>query len=209
MASNNSSAVRSDLELLDTWRGGDKQALDELLLRYNVELQRFLGTRLVDPSACADLIQAIMEALLEALPRHQGCSSVRTYIMKIARNKLNEYLRLRYRSQQYETQEKFDSGKICFEHIYDRSLSSILGARQRSEQLRKLLETLPIDDQSMLQLRYWEELSASDIGEVFDMSEDAVRSKLRRLREKLRVLIHADDEAVLSQLRQARDDSPV
>ncbi|MEM9455620.1 MAG: sigma-70 family RNA polymerase sigma factor [Myxococcota bacterium] len=209
MAPTNSYAVRTDLELLDIWRGGDKQGLDELLLRYNVELQRFLGTRLVEPSACVDLIQGIMEALLQALPRHRGCSSVRTYIMRVARNKLNEYLRLRYRAQEREAQDEFDSGKVCFEHIYDRSLSSILGAKQRSEQLRRLLETLPIDDQSMLQLRYWEELSASEIGEVFEMSEDAVRSKLRRLREKLRVLIHADDEAVLSQLLQARDDSPV
>jgi len=184
------------------------EARAQLLLRYNVPLQRFFGSRLVDPSDCADLLQDTVVALIEALDQPRRYSNVRNYVFGIARNKLNQHLARVYREREHRQNDEFDSQSMRFQDVYDRSMSSILGSRERSAQLHRLMEEhLSIDDHSMLQLRYWEGLSTRAIGEVFDKRDDAIRSRLHRVRARLRNLIEVDDENIIvERLQQAGED---
>ncbi len=54
------------------------------------------------------------------------------------------------------------------------------------ENLRKAMEELDQEDQSLLDLRYSENLTMEEIGKVYGISKMAVSKRLRKLREELR-----------------------
>ena len=91
--------------------------------------------------------------------------------------------------------------------------SVLIDKRQQLQVLYAALQALPLDLQITLELFYWEELPASEIGSVLDLPEGTVRSRLRRARqllaERLRALGPAIAEPTLADLetwaRELRD----
>jgi RNA polymerase sigma factor (sigma-70 family) len=61
----------------------------------------------------------------------------------------------------------------------------VLDHRERVQLLYAALQGLPLDFQISLELFYWEELTAAEIGVVLGVPEGTVRSRLRRARELL------------------------
>jgi DNA-directed RNA polymerase specialized sigma24 family protein len=57
--------------------------------------------------------------------------------------------------------------------------------RQEEARLLGALRSLPLDQQILLELFYWENLGGSELAELFDLAEGTVRSRLRRARELL------------------------
>jgi RNA polymerase sigma-70 factor (ECF subfamily) len=72
---------------------------------------------------------------------------------------------------------------------------------QRDEQTLTLqaLRRIPLDHQIVLELYYWEDMTAADLAEVLDLPEGTVRGRIRRakklLEEQLAQL--ASDDAIL------------
>ncbi len=63
--------------------------------------------------------------------------------------------------------------------------SSVAAARQEHELLLLALQQVPVDDQTLLELFYWEALSGPEIAAVLEISAGAVRVRLHRARGKL------------------------
>lgn len=57
--------------------------------------------------------------------------------------------------------------------------------RQEAQQILKALETLKEDDQELLRLSIWEELSVVEISKVLGISVDATKQRLSRARKEL------------------------
>jgi RNA polymerase sigma-70 factor (ECF subfamily) len=185
-------AVRSDVELLDSWRGGDKAAGEELVARYWTSISRFFRSKIGDDGA--DLISQTFLACVEARDRIDG-DNMKAYLFSVARRRLADHFRKRARSP-----------------ITDLAVSSVIdlgtgpathaGRRERSELLRDALARIPLDDQIALELAYFEGLSTREIADVLEIEENTVRSRLSRAREKLRavlVTLAPPDEAALAE----------
>ena len=78
---------------------------------------------------------------------------------------------------------------------------------QRKEQLLVLqaLRRIPLDHQVVLELYYWEAMTAKDLAEVLEVPEGTVRGRIRRakqlLEEQLAKLAETDDlESTMSNL---------
>jgi RNA polymerase sigma-70 factor (ECF subfamily) len=56
---------------------------------------------------------------------------------------------------------------------------------EQSEQVQRLLETLPADYRLAITLRYWHDLSYTEIAETLHTTESAVKSRLHRAREAM------------------------
>lgn len=165
-----------DEALLAGWRTGDQACGRDLFARYFDQLYRFFANKCAEPD---EMVQATFLAMVKAKDQFAGRSSFRTYVFTIARNELYRHLRTLRR-----------------ERLFDPELSSIAdlvtGAGSklaRGEDHRRLcavLRTLPIEQQTLLELHYWEGLDASALAEVFDANTAAIRTRLHRARNALR-----------------------
>jgi RNA polymerase sigma-70 factor (ECF subfamily) len=119
--------------------------------------------------------------------RHHA--SFRTFLFAIARLVLHEHWR-RLRSK--------DPTAVDFDEISVASLSTSIGSRlaRREAQSRLLdaLRELPLDQQLLLELSYWEGLEGSDLSAVFEVEPATIRSRLFRAREALRARLRISEQ---------------
>ncbi len=176
----------TDFDLLDRWRAGDKAAGQVLFERHFDTLCGFFESKLdVDAD---DLVQKTMLACVASKDRFRKESSFRTYMFTVARHELYHYLRSKRR----------DGSRLDF------SVSSIVdilttpGSRmvKHAERQRVVdaLRRLPVEQQTLLELYYWQELEIEAIGEVFEVEIGTARVRLHRARKKLRDLLEADGD---------------
>ncbi len=167
-----------DLALLDRWRTGDNAAGEALFQRHFASVFRFFETK-CRPEA-EELTQATFLACVRAKEQFRKDSSFRTYLFVIARNQLHHLLRTRYRKDD----------KLDFEVSSIEDLASSVGTKLvRDEEHRRLvmaLHRLPVDQQTLLELHYWEDQDISALAEVFDVPAQTIRARLSRARKALR-----------------------
>jgi RNA polymerase sigma-70 factor (ECF subfamily) len=62
----------------------------------------------------------------------------------------------------------------------------------------EVLRELPVEQQTLLELYYWEEMQVADLAEVFETTPNAIRIRLHRARRDLRERFEAlgDRESV-------------
>jgi len=167
--------AQTDAELLTLWRDGDPRAGERLVERHFIAVYGYFARRIGDDGA-QELAQATFEALTRRRERFEIRSSIRALLLGIARNKLLQYhqQRQRDRSLPLPADPTLVSASQAIEHAQDLRL------------LLRALRSLPTADQQVLELSYWEHLSAPEVGEVLGLAPSSVRSRLLRARDRLR-----------------------
>lgn len=168
----------TDIVLLEQWRGGDAKAGETLFQRHFDSIYGFFETKC---EADADeLVQATFLACLRAKDQFRAESSFRTYLFTIARHELYRVLRGRQR----------DGARLDFELSSIAELVSTPGTRiARNQEHRHLLEALrglPVEQQTLLELHYWEDMDIAQLAEVFEAPQATIRTRLHRARKALR-----------------------
>ena len=178
----------TDLELLEAWRSGDRTAGSQLFERHFDSICRFFANKI--QSDVDDLVQRTFAACVEGKERFRGQSSFRTYLFGVAHNVLRSHLRKRRREG-----ERFDFGLTS---VFDLGLSpTTLIAQAKEQQLTlQALRRIPLDHQIVLELYYWEDMTAAELAEVLEIPEGTVRGRIRRakqlLEEQLQLLADND-----------------
>ncbi len=163
--------MKSDEDLLEAWRGGDREAGNVLFQRHFDAIYDFFSRKLSHD--VSDLVQRTFLGCVEGVDRFRGDCSPRTYLFAIARNQLYYFLRRKKRD------EGLDFGVSSLRDIGP-SPSSVLGRRDETALLVEALERLPLDLQILVELRYWEGLKGRELALVLDIPPGTVASRLRR-----------------------------
>jgi RNA polymerase sigma factor (sigma-70 family) len=163
----------SDQDLLARWRDGDAESGQALFQRHFDGIYGFFETKC---HADADeLTQATFLACLRGRDQFRGDSSFRTYLFAIARNEL-------YRLRANE--------RLDFQLSSIMDLVSTPGTKiarnQEHQQLLAALQRLPLEQQTLLELHYWEDMGIGDLAIIFDAPEATIRTRLHRARKLLR-----------------------
>ncbi len=170
-------AVDDDLRLLDQWCGGDTAAGNTLFRRHFPSVYRFFEHK--TEGDIEDLVQETFLQCVKSRDTFKRQSSFRTYLFAIARYVL--FYHWRKRSHAHAT--------IDFEDISIASLSTSIGTRHvRNEDRARLLaalRALPLEQQLLLEMFYWEGFNREQLAEVFDIETATVGSRLTRARERL------------------------
>ncbi len=167
-----------DLSLLERWRAGDTEAGQALFQRHFDSIYGFFETKCENEAD--ELTQATFLACVRARDQFRAQSSFRTYLFTIARNELYRMLRTRQRRDD----------KLDFELSSIADLMSTPGTKiARNQEHRRLIEalqTLPVEQQTLLELHYWEDMDITALAEVFDAPTATIRTRLHRARKALR-----------------------
>jgi len=166
-----------DLALLDRWCAGDRVSGNTLFGRHFEAVYRFFEHK--TDGDIDDLVQETFLACLNSRDTFRRQSSFRTYLFAIARHVLFGYWRRRASNR----------ASLDFAEISVASLSTTAGTRlarrQDSAALLAALRSLPLDQQILLEMFYWEELDRDQLAEVFDVEEPTIGSRLFRARKAL------------------------
>ena len=179
--------TRSDVDLLESWRGGDSHAGDDLLRKHFVSVYRFfdanLGGSRVGVDA-EDLTQKTFEACIAGRDRVK--TDFRAYLFGIARRQLmREWERRRSRG------EMITPSQAGIRDV--RTSPSAAVARLDQQQLFvRALELLPLEFKSVLERFYWEDKTIPEIEVDLGIAKGTVKSRLFRgkamLKERLTAL---------------------
>jgi RNA polymerase sigma-70 factor, ECF subfamily len=179
--------MRSDAELLDAWRTGDNRAGNELVDRHFAEISRFFRNKVASEDDATDLVSQTFLGCTVGKDRYRGDASVRQFLFSIARNVLYKYIRGRYK----QSREQLDFAEVCVQHTFPASLSSIVMHRREAQCFVQALREIPIDDQIVLELMYFEGLSGTEIAAALELPEGTIRGRIARGKQRLRERIDA------------------
>jgi RNA polymerase sigma-70 factor (ECF subfamily) len=172
-----------DAALLDRWRAGDRAAGQTLFERHFDSVFGFFETKC--EAEADELTQATFLACLRARDQFRSESSFRTYLFTIARHELYRTLRNRQRKD----------AKLDFHVSSIAALISTPGTRiARGQEQRRLvaaLRQLPVEQQTLLELHYWEEMEIGQLAAIFEAPAATIRTRLHRARKALRALIES------------------
>ena len=166
-----------DTALLQAWRGGDLEAGNALFVRHYAAMARFFHNK-VDREA-DDLIQRVFLACVEGRERFEGRSSFRTYLFAIAHNVLRRHLRTRIRRAEPDA---LDSIAL---HDLGPSASTMMARTQDQRALLTALRRVPFPVQVLMELHYWERMTAREIAEVLGVPLATLKTQLHRGRHRV------------------------
>lgn len=163
---------------------GDKAAFAVLIARHGPGLYRYVARLLHDTHEAQDCVQETMVSAWKNLPDFRGDSSVRTWLLVLARHEAQKTLRSRRRhfpesgSRPVEDFEQA-SAQVSDLHADPEGDSISTGLLLA---LEAALLLLPERARSVWILREVEELSYAEIGTVVGITPAAVRGLLSRTR---------------------------
>ncbi len=178
-------ASETDESLMAMFQNGDSLAFHFLIERHRglvwAQVRKFFG-----PSAdIEDIIQDVSLSLWQNRASWKpGIAKFSTWLYRVAANRCIDILR---QKREIATDKTFD-------HVSSDSASAednISGA-QLSRHLQSVLATLPAQQKTALHLFYYEDAGIEQICSRMDLSEQAVRSLLKRGKQKLRLALQPD-----------------
>lgn len=166
-----------DLALLRAWQAGERRAGAALFDRHFRAVARFVRNKVSREEEVDDLVQATFLACLEAPARFRGEGSLRGYLLGVAYHKVQKLYGERER-------KAIDVEQIS---VHDLAPGPNTALVQHGERRLLLagLRRLPLQFQAVLELYFWEDLTAAAIGEVLGEPEGTVRTRIRRAKELL------------------------
>ncbi len=169
-----------DLKLVAAVLEKDRKATAEFVELHADSIYGYVHHRLIPRADLVDdIVQEVFLAAWDNLHKFKGTSSLRTWLLGIARHKVESYYRRRLREPGPIAQDEPDSAP----YADDPQLEKSLDRERLMARTRKILESLPETYGLVLLWRYWEKRSVRDIARSVDKTEKAVERTLARARK--------------------------
>lgn len=174
---------------LHALRAGDRAEYARLVEAYSGVTYRLAMKMLQNPQDAEDILQETFIKAYQHLPDFQGRSSLSTWLYRIATNEALMFLR-RQKLTTVSIDESFDAADQDREPLplVDWSYlpeSELVSAETRSH-MDQAVQALPPNLRVVFVLRDIEGLSTRETGEVLQLSDSAVKTRLSRARMRLR-----------------------
>lgn len=182
----------SDRDLVAEVLRKDRKATAEFVARCADPVYGYVRRRLsprVD--LVEDLVQEIFLAAWQNLDKFRGDSSLRSWVLGIARHKVEDHYRVRLRALQVEEEDEVaGDGPASF---YD--LEEAIATRQVGQMARETLVDLPESYALILLWRYWGRRSLREIALETGKTEKSIERLLTRARSQFKKRWHERQSA--------------
>lgn len=160
---------------LDT---SDAHYFNILYDRYAVKVLAKCNTLLRDYSLAEDAMQDIFLKVLLKLGSFSGRSKFSTWLYSMTYNFCIDHIRRMKKDMSIYVDDYFQFEDKEYE-VDDREI-----LETNIHRLKAILDEIPVDDKTILLMKYQDDFSIRDISSAFGKSESAVKMKIMRAREK-------------------------
>jgi len=143
-----------------------------------------------DWAIAEEIVQDVFFAYYRQQERFEQRSSLKTYLVKITVHKSHDHLRS-WKNKRHMLLEKLHIG------VSKRTPEKELVEKDDRRILTTALFELPIAYREVLILYYYQELKIREIAEILASTENTVKTRLRRARQKLQEKLDRNDWEVL------------
>lgn len=152
---------------------GNVQAFENLIQAHKVVMYQVSKTILTRDADCRDAMQESILKAFEKIKTLRDPIFFKTWLLRIVINECN----LIHRQNKKVT----DLGDFNVPTTYEDGYERI--------ELEQLLETLPREDRRLLELYHINDISIKDLAEIYQKSENTIKTRLRRARENARHIL--------------------
>lgn len=155
---------------------GDRNAFEELMLPYMKILYNFILFRTSDKDACGDIVQETMLSVWQDIKSFSFRSSVKTWILGIASNKISDHYRKTYRVQTEDIDE--------YQEIQD--VRTPVDDMIVHNDIRSAVSKLKNEEKLLIYLIFYAQLSYSEASEIMHIPTGTVKSRMSAIKNKLK-----------------------
>jgi RNA polymerase sigma-70 factor (ECF subfamily) len=160
-------------------------AFQTLYDHWAVPVYQYFYYRTGDIASAEDLTSQLFLSAYQSLPRYQHRGHFAAWLFAIARN----LVRKDYRKNQHHVPLEMA------QHMASSlDLSAECAQADEIECLKRLVQSLPKEEQELIRLRYAAGLRFADMAIVLHKREDAVKKSLYRLQARLQVLLEQNHD---------------
>ena len=160
--------------LVSSAKKGSAEAFGELYEIYSKDMFRFAYYYLGSYSLAEDCVSECVCIAFEKINSLRKASAFKSWLFKILHNCCNNALKQKIR----------DEGNVEYSSLVDLSAQEENISEKLS--LKQALELLSPEDREIVILHFCQGYTSKEIGEILDMKDATVRSKIMRSGEKMR-----------------------
>lgn len=170
--------------LIQKAQKGDKESFSKLYQHFYKKIYRYLFFQIRDEELCKDFCQDTFVKAWKSLAhfsiRKNG--TFQAFLFTIARNLVIDHARKK-KEVKIEEFESIPEEERLYEDI---------ASKEEVAQVRMALDKLTEEERQIIVLKYFEEMSGEEIAKVLSMKEGAVRVRIHRIIEKLKIYYEID-----------------
>jgi RNA polymerase sigma-70 factor, ECF subfamily len=174
----------SDRDLIQCARRGETEAFGELVTRYQTSVFNVCYRLLHERAEAEDLTQESFIRAHERLSTFDEERPFGPWIRRVAANVCLNHMSVQKTTAELDDERDSDGNQRP---------EVIREARERSEQIRDALASLPPHYRIVIELRHYQEMSYAEIVTALDIPLSDVKSHLFRARKLLAEKLHAPD----------------
>jgi RNA polymerase sigma factor (sigma-70 family) len=177
---NSSIAFMEDEDLVASYLSSQNVSYFNLLYeRYSRKVYAKCFSMLKDDMKAEDAMQDIFMKLLTKISSFGGRSKFSTWLYSMTYNFCIDQIRLKKRDVTSEVDDINKYGDNMADEVDDKQIFEI-----EVERLKEVLDSINEDDRVVLLMKYQDEMSIKEMGEILSKSESAMKMQIKRAKER-------------------------
>lgn len=172
-----------DSSLVNDYQNGNSAALVQLVKRWHKDFCKKAFFIVKDSEVAKDVAQESWQTIIKKLDSLKDASSFGSWALRIVNNKAIDVLRVQSRLTKTKSELK-KVYEIEEPHTENKELKNLL--------LRGI-QDLTVEQRQVIWLFYLNEYTLSEIAELLKIKKGTVKSRLFHAREKLKIILKADN----------------
>tara|TARA_S200000501_G_scaffold25735_1_gene22303 strand:+ start:435 stop:1022 length:588 start_codon:yes stop_codon:yes gene_type:complete len=186
-----------DPYLVSSYIDGNQKSLEKLINKYRPKIFNFIQSKISNRDISEDIFQEtfikVIHTLKKGLYNEEG--KFISWVMRIAHNLIVDHFRKSSRIKFFKSRENFDVFKLISDDIPN--IENTIINEQVNIDLNKMILELPYDQQEVIEMRLFREMSFKDISELTNVSINTALGRMRYAIINLRKLV-SENQIILS-----------
>ncbi len=186
-----STTEQQELQWIAAARRGDRNAFSRLVQAYQIPVYNLAYRMLGNAQEAEDASQEAFLRAYKRLSTYQPDKKFSNWILSITSHHCIDLLRRR----RFQWLSVEDDPAVAWLSSDEEQPDDAALRRERSEEVRALLDRMEPGYRAPLVLRYWHDLSYKEIAEILELTEPAVKTRLHRARLQMAALLEKNAAA--------------
>ena len=175
----NSLRTKTDHELIHSFRDGDLQALEALVIRHKDKLYTSILFLVKDKYLAEDIFQDVLIKIIDTIRggRYTEEGKFLPWAMRIAHNLCVDHFRKVKRTPAIKTSDDRDIFEVI--NFTEEGADVKIMKRQSHDRVKRMLDLLPEDQREVIILRHYADLSFKEIASLTNCSINTALGRMR------------------------------